>query len=69
LHPGQTQAFGLRPEARDVAQVFGVGADLLEEPPGGLDGGQILFALIFAAAFFQQAVFSPDPLHGFGADR
>ena len=36
----------------------------LEQTPAGFDVGQILFALIFSAAFVQQAVSAPDAFQG-----
>jgi len=51
---------GLGPVAGDVIEVLGVGGDLLKHAPGGLDVSQVLFALILAAAFVEQAVLSPD---------
>jgi hypothetical protein len=41
----------------------------LEQSPGSLDRGQILFALVFAPAFGDQSVLTPDALDGrVGAD-
>ncbi len=48
----------------DVVQVLGVGGDLLERSPGGLDGSEVLFLLIFAAARAEQAVLAQDALNG-----
>ncbi len=48
------------PIARDIVEIFRVGADLLEQGPLRFDVRQVLFALIFAAAFVQQAVLAPD---------
>jgi len=59
----QTQALSLGPEPRDIAKILGIGGDLLEQPPGGFDGGQVLFALIFLSAFADQSVRAPDALH------
>jgi len=50
----------LPPIARDIVEIFRVGADLLEQGPLRFDVRQVLFALIFAAAFVQQAVLAPD---------
>ncbi len=61
---GQRQTLGLGPELRDIAQILGVGGDLLEQAPGGFDGGQILLALMFLSAFANQSVFAPDALDG-----
>ena len=44
---------GLRPVAGDIVEVLGVGGYLLKDAPGGLDVGEVLFALIFALAFFE----------------
>jgi hypothetical protein len=56
----QVQALGLLPVARDIVEVFGIDADLLEQGPLRFDMREILFALIFPLAFFQQAVLAPD---------
>ncbi len=56
------QPLSLRPVARDVVEIFGIGADLLETEPTGFDVRQVLFALVFSAAFFEQAVLAPDAL-------
>lgn len=61
---GQMQTLGLGPELRDIAQILGVGGDLLEQAPGRFHGGQILLALIFLSAFANQSVFAPDALDG-----
>lgn len=37
---------------------------MLKQSPSGFDGGQVLFALIFTAAFFDQAVLAPDAFQG-----
>ena len=44
----------------DIVEILGIGADLLKHSPAGLDVGQVLFALVFAAAFCHQAVLAPD---------
>jgi hypothetical protein len=62
LDDGQIEGLGLGPVARDVVEVLGVGGDLLKDAPGGFDVGEVLFALIFALAFFEQAVLAPDAL-------
>jgi len=41
----------------------------LEDPPGGLDVGEILFALILAAALLQQAMLAPDAFQSAMAER
>jgi hypothetical protein len=48
----QIESLGLRPVARNVVEILGVSGDLLKDAPGGLDMGEVLFALIFAAAVF-----------------
>jgi hypothetical protein len=62
FHQRQAQVLGLGPELRDIAEILGVGADLLEQPPGGFDRRQILLALIFSSAFANQSVLAPDAL-------
>jgi len=64
LHGGQVEGLSLGPVVRDIVAVFGVGRDLPEQTPAGFDVGQILFALIFSAAFVQQAVSAPDAFQG-----
>jgi hypothetical protein len=54
----------LRPVAGDVIQVLGIRRDLLKDTPGGLDVGEVLFALIFALPFFEQTVLAPDTFQG-----
>jgi hypothetical protein len=44
------QLLGLGPELRNIAEILGVGADLLEQPPGRFHRRDVLLALIFAAA-------------------
>ena len=39
LNGREAGGLGLWPVLRDVVEVFGVGADWLEQPPGGFDGG------------------------------
>lgn len=41
-----------------------MGRDLLQEPPSGLDVGQVLLAGILLLAFVDQAVSAPDALDG-----
>src|SRR5689334_5207488 len=62
------QPLCLRPVARDVVKVFGVGADLLKQGPAGFDVCQVLFSLVFAAALLDQAVHAPDAAQGAVAD-
>jgi hypothetical protein len=65
----QIENLGLRPVAGDVVEILGVGGDLLKDAPGGLDVGEVLFALIFALAFFEQTVLAPNALQGAMAER
>jgi hypothetical protein len=60
LHGGQAELLGLPPVARDVVEILGIGADLLKQGPESLNAREILFALIFAAAFFDQSMRMPD---------
>jgi hypothetical protein len=62
------QPLSLQPVARDVVEILGIGADLLEQRPGSFDVREVLLALVFAAAFFQQTVFAPDALQSAMAD-
>jgi hypothetical protein len=64
LDERQAQALGLRPVVRDIFEVFGVGRELLEEAPLGFEVGQVLFALVLAAAAVDQPVGAPDALQG-----
>jgi hypothetical protein len=64
LDSGQAAPFHLRPVMRDIAKVLGIGGDLLERPPGSFEGRQVLLALIFSPALFDQPVLVPDALHG-----
>jgi hypothetical protein len=64
LHGRESQRLRLGPEPRNIAEILGVGTDLLEEPPGGFDRGQILLALIFPPAFGQEPMGAPDALEG-----
>ena len=64
LDRGQTEELSLRPVAGDIIQILGIGGDLLKDAPSGLDVGEVLFALIFARAFFQQTVLAPNALQG-----
>jgi len=69
LDGGQSEGLGLGPVAGDVAEVFGVGGDLLKDAPSGLDVGEVLFALILALAFLEQTVLAPDAFQGAMAER
>ncbi len=64
LHDGRIGGLGLGPVVGDIVQILGVGRDLLKEPLGGFEGGQILLALIFFAAAVDQAVCVPDAFQG-----
>ena len=55
------EALGLLPVVGDVVEILGIGADLLKYGPAGLDLGQVLFALIFAATFWSAST-RPDSL-------
>ena len=66
LDDGQSELLGLGPTAWDVVQVLGVG--LLEQSPAGFDMCEVLFALVFSAAFGNQAVGVPDPFQSTVAD-
>jgi len=68
LNDGQMQPLSLQPVAGNIVEIFGVGADLLKQGPGRLDVGQVLFALVFTAAFFDQAVLMPDAFQSVMAD-
>jgi len=48
----------------DIVEVFGIGGDLLEQAPSGLDVSQILLALILAPPRLEQAVRAPDGFQG-----
>jgi len=41
---------------------------LLKQRPLRLDAREVLFALVFFPAWFQQAMLAPDPLHGHVAE-
>ncbi len=58
----ESEGLRLRPVAGDVVEILGVGGDLLKDAPGGLDVGEVLFALILALPFFEQTVLAPDAL-------
>jgi hypothetical protein len=55
----QTAGLGLGPVMGNIVQILGVSRDLLEEPPSGFGGGQVLLALIFLTAALNQAVIVP----------
>ena len=57
-------ALGLRPEVGNVAEVFRVGRDLLEQPPSRFDRRQVLFALAVRPPWVNQPVGPPDVLQG-----
>ena len=52
----------------NIVEILGIGADLLKYRPLRFDVGQVLFALISAAAFFHQALLAPDALQRAMAD-
>src|SRR6266849_1037843 len=62
LNDRQVESLGLQPVARNIIEILGIGGDLLEQRPGSFDVREVLLALIFPAAFFQQAVHAPDAL-------
>jgi hypothetical protein len=62
------QTLRLGPVARDIVEILGIRADLLEQGPPRFDVREILLALIFPLAFFQQAMLAPDALQGPMAD-
>jgi hypothetical protein len=64
LDHGQTQPLGLGPVVWDIIEIFGVGGDLLEQPPAGFQMGQVLLALILPPARVDQSVLAPDALDG-----
>src|SRR5260370_40914574 len=68
LNDWQVEPLGLQPVAWNIVEILGIGADLLEQRPGSFDAREVLFALIFPAAFFQQAVLAPDALQSAMAD-
>jgi hypothetical protein len=51
LDDGQVQTLSLLPVMGNIVQILGIGADLLEQSPLGFDVSEVLFALIFSAAF------------------
>src|SRR5260370_29456292 len=64
LDGGEVEGLSLGPVAGDIVEILGVGGDLLKDAPGGLDVGEVLFALIFALAFFQQTALAPAAFQG-----
>ena len=62
LDGGQIEGLGLRPVTWDIVEILGIGRDLLKDAPGSLDVGEVLFALVFTWALFQQTVLAPDAL-------
>ena len=62
LDGGQIERLGLRPVTWDIVEILGIGRDLLKDAPGSLDVGEVLFALVFTWALFQQTVLAPDAL-------
>jgi len=68
LNDRQVEALGLQPVARDIVEILGIRADLLEQRPGSFDVREVLLTLVFPAAFFQQTVLAPDALQSAMAD-
>jgi hypothetical protein len=62
------ESLGLQPVARVIVEILGIRADLLEQRPGSFDVREVLLALIFPAAFFQESVRAPDALESAMAD-
>src|ERR1700738_2706133 len=60
FHSRQIESLGLRPVAGNIVEILGVGGDLLKDAPGGFDVSEVLFALTFARAFFEQTVLTPN---------
>ena len=48
--------------AREIIEILGIGADLLEQVPLRFDVCQILLALVFAAALSDESMLSPNAL-------
>jgi hypothetical protein len=65
----QIESLGLRPVAGNIVEILGVGGDLLKDAPGGFDVGEVLFALILARSFFEQAMMAPDAFQGTMTER
>src|SRR5260370_10375388 len=68
LDHGQAELLGWQPVAGDIVEIFGVGADLLKQSPWRFDVRQVLFPLVFAAAFLDQPVLAPDAFQSAVAD-
>jgi len=68
LNDRQVESLGLQPVARNIVEILGIRADLLEQRPGSFAVREILLTLIFPAAFFQQTVLTPDALESAMAD-
>jgi len=54
------QPLGLLPVAREVVEILGIGADLLEQRPASFDMREVLFALMFPATLFDQSMLMPN---------
>jgi hypothetical protein len=54
LNDRQVQPLGLLPVAGDIVEILGIGANLLEQGPLRFDVREVVFALIFAGAFFSK---------------
>src|SRR5207249_9928245 len=62
------EPLGLQPVARNIVEILGICADLVERRAGSFDVREVLLALIFPAAFVQQTVLTPDALKSAMAD-
>ena len=56
LHQRQPPAPGLGPEVGNIVEILGLRGDLLEQPPGGFDRGQVLAPLLAQAQQLRQGV-------------
>lgn len=68
LKARQAKASHLRPVFWDVREVFGVDIDLLEEPPLGLEGSEVVFGLMFFSFNPYQVFLAPDSADGLERD-
>ncbi len=64
LNGRQAPSLHLRPVMWGIVEVLGVGGDLLEEAEGGLEGRQVLLALILPSSSVEEAMLTPNSLHG-----
>jgi hypothetical protein len=58
----------LQPVTRNIVEILGIGADLLEQRPGSFAVRAVLLARVFPAAFFQHTVLTPDAFESAMAD-